>query len=344
MIHSALKSMRWGLAREIRTMRLRKIAPAVLAAGVAAVPTGAAVAQEFPSKNVRIVAPFPPGGTVDLLARLLAQPLSRALGQNVIVENRAGGNTVIGAELVVRAPADGHTLLFMASSFTINPLVRSKMPYDTVQDFTGVTRIASNPLVISIHPSLPAKSVKDLVALARARPGELTFGTASIIGGQRLAMELLFRETAGVELINVPYNGGAPAAIAVMGGHTSMLIANISESAPQIIAGRLRGIAVTSLARSDILPGVPTVAESGYPGFEALNWFGAVARSTTPRAAIERLSVEIARALQLPEVRESLGREGLASSATSPQEFDAFIQSEMRRYERIIKALKLKIE
>ena len=274
----------------------RKQLCALILASTSMLAIDAAVAQEFPSKNVRLVAPFPPGGTVDLLARVLAQPLSRALGQNVIVENRPGGNTVIGAELVVRAPADGHTVLLMASSFTINPLVRSKMPYDTLKDFTGVTRIASNPLVISVHPSLPAKSIRELVALARARPGELTFATASIIGGQRLAMELV-REAAGVDLINVPYNGGAQAATAVMGGHTSMLIPNISESAPHIASGRLRGIAVTSLARSDNLPDVPTIAESGYAGFEALNWFGAVARSATPRTAIERLSAEIARAL-----------------------------------------------
>jgi tripartite-type tricarboxylate transporter receptor subunit TctC len=299
-------------------------------------------AQEFPSKNVRFIVPFPPGGAVDIIARTLAPPLTRAWSQNVIVENRAGGNTVIGAELVLRAPADGHTLLLMASSFTINPLVRANMPYDTLKDFTGVTRIASNPLVISIHPALPAKNVKSLVALARARPGELTFGTASIIGGQRLAMEL-FREAAGINLVNVPYNGGAPAAIAVMGGHTSMLIANISETAPHIASGRLRGLAVTSLARSEHLPDVPSMAESGYPGFEALNWFGAVARSTTPRPVIERLSADIARALQLAEVKDILGKEGLAPAATSPQEFDAFMQNEMRRFERVIKALKLKM-
>jgi tripartite-type tricarboxylate transporter receptor subunit TctC len=311
-------------------------------ASMAALPAGYVVAQEFPSKNVRLIAPFPPGGTVDLIARTLAPPLSQAWSQNVIVENRAGGNTVIGAEVVLRAPADGHTLLLMASSFTINPLVRSNMPYDTVKDFTGVTRLASNPLVISIHPSLPAKSVKELVALARAHPGELTFATASIIGGQRLTMERL-REAAGIDLVNVPYNGGAPAAIAVMGGHSSMLIANISESAPQIASGRLRAIAVTSLARSDQLPDVPTIAESGYPGFEALNWFGAVARSATPRTAIERLSADLGRALQLPEVKDVLGKQGLVAAATSPKEFDAFMQNEMRGYERVIKALKLKM-
>ncbi len=322
-------------------MNIKSFCVLILAAA-AGIPIGGAMAQEFPARNVRLIAPFPPGGAVDLIARTLAPPLSQAWGQNVIVENRAGANTVIGAEVVVRAPADGHIMLLMASSFTINPLVRSNMPYDTVKDFTGVTRLASNPLVISIHPSLPAKSVKELVALARAHPGELTFATASIIGGQRLAMER-FREAAGINLVNVPYNGGAPATVAVMGGHSSMLIANISESAPHIASGRLRGIAVTSLARSDQLPGVATIAESGYAGFEALNWFGAVARSATPRTVIERLSADIGRALQLPEVKDVLGKQGLVAAATSPQEFDAFMRTEMGNFERVIKTLKLKM-
>jgi tripartite-type tricarboxylate transporter receptor subunit TctC len=182
--------------------------------------SASAAAQGFPSKNVRFIVPFPPAGAVDVIGRTLAQPMSAALGQNVIIENRPGANTVIGAELVARAPADGHTMLLMAPSFTINPVVRSSMPYDTFKDFAGVSRVASNPLVVSTHPALPAKSVKELIALARARPGELTFATASILGGQRLAGELLW-EAAHAKVVNVPYNGGAPAATAVMGGHLS---------------------------------------------------------------------------------------------------------------------------
>jgi tripartite-type tricarboxylate transporter receptor subunit TctC len=310
---------------------------------VAAHAIGAALAQEFPSKAVRLVVPFPPGGAVDLLARTLGQPLSRAIGQSVIVENRPGANTVIGAELVVRAPADGHTVLLMAPSFTINPFVRSKLSYDTLKDFAGVTRIASNPLVISVHPSLPVKTVKDLVALARARPGELTFATASIVGGQRIAAEL-FRDAARINIVNVPYNGGAPAATAVMGGHTTLLVANVSETAPHVASGRLRGVAVTSLARSDILPEVPTVAESGYAGFEALNWFGAVVRAATPKNVVERLSAEIREALQLAAVKDILGKQGLAPAAMMPDEFDAFLRGEMQRNERIIRLLNLKID
>jgi tripartite-type tricarboxylate transporter receptor subunit TctC len=200
----------------------------------------------------------------------------------------------------------------------------------------------SNAIVIAVHPSLQVRSVKELVALARARPGELTFATASILGGQRIAGEL-FREAVGINIINVPYNGGAPATTAAMGGHTSMLVSNVVESAPQVLAGRLRGIAVTSLARSEVVPNVPTVAESGYPGFEALNWFGAVAR-VAPRPVIERLNTEIARALELPEVKDQMARQGMSPAAMSPEEFDAYLRAEATRNERIIKSLNLKIE
>jgi tripartite-type tricarboxylate transporter receptor subunit TctC len=304
---------------------------------------GPALAQGFPSRNVRLIVPFPPAGAVDLIARTLSQPMTAALGQNVIVENRPGANTVIGAEVVVRAPADGHTLLLMAPSFTINPVVRSRMPYDTFREFSGVARLASNPLVVSVHPALPARSIKELIALARARPGELTFATASILGGQRLAGELLW-ETAHVKVLNVPYNGGAPAGTAVMGGHNPILVANVVESAPFIAAGRLRGIAVTGLQRAASLPDVPTIAESGYPGFEALNWFGAVARSGTPKNVLERLGAEMTRALQTPEVRDILAKQGLDADPLTLEAFDAYMKSEMQRNERTVKALNLQID
>ena len=313
-----------------------------IASAMIAVCGGMVHAQEFPSRSIRIVVPFPPGGAADIISRTLAQPLTRALGQSIVVENRAGANTAIGAEVVARAPADGYTLLTIAPSFTINPFARSKLPYDTFKDFAGVTRCVSNAIVIAVHPSLPVKSVKDLIALARARPNELTFATASILGGQRIAGEL-FAEAVGIKIVNVPYNGGAPATTAAMGGHTSMLVSNVVESAPQILAGRLRGIAVTSLARSDVLPDVPTVAESGYPGFEALNWFGMVARAG-PKPAIDRLSAEIARALELPEVKDQMARQGMTPAPMRPEEFDAFLRAEGQRNERIIRSLKLKIE
>jgi tripartite-type tricarboxylate transporter receptor subunit TctC len=308
-----------------------------------ALPAPHAFAQEFPAKTVRLVVPFPAGGAVDILGRAVATPMSKALGQGVIVENRPGANTVIGAELVARAPADGHTLLLMAPSFTINQFVRSKLPYDTVRDFTGVTLIASGALLIAAHPSLPAKNTKELIALARLNPGKLTYATASVIGGQRLAAEL-FKDAAKIDIINVPYNGGAPATIAVVGGHTSLLVTNIIEAAPQVIAGKLRGIAVTTIRRSEVLPDVPTVAEAGYAGFDAGNWFGAVVRSGTPKPAIDRLNAEITRALELPDVRDTLLKQGLTPAPMSPDAFNAYLRKEMERTGRIVKMLNLKMD
>jgi tripartite-type tricarboxylate transporter receptor subunit TctC len=314
---------------------------AVLA--VALLICGTAVAQDFPTKSVRLIVPFPPGGAVDIIARSMGPPLSRGLGQNIMVENRPGGNTVIGAELVFRAPADGHTVFLMAQSYTVNSIVRTKLPYDTFKDFTGVTRLASNPLVVSVHPSVPTRNLKELVALARARPGELTYATASLLGGQRLAMEL-FKEAAKIDVIAVAYGGGAPAGMAVIGGHTMILVANIAETAPFATAGKLRALAVTSLGRHELLPQIPSIAESGYPGFEALNWFGAVVRSPTPKSAIQRLNAEIGKALETPEAKGVLTKQGLAPATMSPEAFDAFMKAETERNARVIKALNLKVE
>jgi tripartite-type tricarboxylate transporter receptor subunit TctC len=318
--------------------------PCIASLALASALMAGAAAQEFPAKTVRIVVPFPPGGATDILARAIAGQLSRSLGQNVVIDNRTGANTVIGAELVARAPADGYTMLFIAPSFSINPSVRSKMPYDTLKDFSAVARAGYSPLVISVHPAVPATTITALIALARTRPGELTFATASIIGGQRLAAELFFREVAKVDIINVPYNGGAPASTAVMGGHTMILVSNVSEAAPQVKAGRLRGIAVMSLARADQLAAVPTLAESGYPGFEAANWYGAVIRSATPRNLIERLSADIGKALSVPEVRDGLTKLGLVPAYLDAEQFDALIRSEMQRYARIVNTLKLRMD
>jgi tripartite-type tricarboxylate transporter receptor subunit TctC len=300
-------------------------------------------AQSFPSKPVRLVVPFPAGGALDTIARTLVPPLSKALGQSVIVDNRPGGGTVIGTEVVARSPADGHTLLLMANSFTINPAVRSKLPYDALKDFAGVSRLATVPVILSVHPSVPARTFKELIALARARPGELTYATAGPGTNQHLIGEML-KSMARIDIIHVPYQGGAPATMAVMGGHTSILVINVTESGPHIQAGKLRALAVTSLERSDEFKDVPTVAESGYPGFEAITWFGAVVPAATPREAINRLNADIVRALQLPEVRNGLAKLGLTAAGTSAEEFDAFIRSELQRNEKVARASNLRID
>jgi len=300
-------------------------------------------AQTFPSKPVRLVVPFPAGGAMDSIARILTQPLSRAFGQNVIVDNRPGGGTVIATEMVARSPADGHTLLLMANSFTINPAVRSKLPYDSLKDFAGVSRLATVPVIFSVHPSVPAKTFKELIALARARPGELTYATPGPGTNQHLIGEML-KSMARIDINHVPYQGGAPATMAVMGGHTSVLIINVTESGPHIQAGKLRALAVTSLERSVDFKEVPTVAESGFPGFEAITWFGAVAPAATPREAINRLNGDIVRALQLPDVRNGLSKLGLSAAGSSAEEFDAFIRSELRRNEKVARASNLRID
>jgi tripartite-type tricarboxylate transporter receptor subunit TctC len=301
-----------------------------------------AIAQDFPSKPVRIISPFAPGGATDTLGRALSTPLSRALGQNVIVENRPGGSTVIGTEVVARAPADGHTLLVVSPSFTVNPLVR-KLSYDALKDFTGVTRLASTAIAIAAHPSVPARNIRELVSLARAQPGALTYATASVIGSQRIAGEL-FKMVAKIDITHVPYNGGAPATLATVGGHTTLLVSNIIEIAPNARAGKLRALGVTTLTRSDVLPEVPTIAESGYPGFDAGNWFGVAIRSGTAKPIVDRLNAEIVRALDIPDVRQPLVAHGLSPTPTTPDQFTAFLRNELERNGKIVKALGLKIE
>jgi len=303
----------------------------------------AAQPQVFPSKPIRIIAPFPPGAGTDTLARTLSGPLSKSLGQNIIVENRPGAGTVVGTEVAARSPADGHTVLIIANSFTINPAVRSKLPYDALKDFTGVARIASTPMVFSVHPSVPAKTLKELIALARARPGEITYASSGAGTGHHLAGEL-FKSLAKIDLIHVPYQGGAPAAMAVMGGHTSILLVNILSTAPHVATGRLRALAVTSPERSEVLKDVPTVAESGFPGFDTAIWFGTVVPSATPKEAVNRLSAEILRALQLPEVKDIITRIGMNSAGLPAAEFDVFLRAELRSNEKIARAVNLRID
>lgn len=300
-------------------------------------------AQTYPSKAIRIIAPFPPGAGTDTLARTLAGPLTRAMGQNIVVENRPGGGTVVGTEVAARAPADGHTLLIIANSFTINPAVRSRLPYDARKDFAGVARLASTPMVFAVHPAVPAKSMRELMALARARPGEITYATSGAGTGHHLAGEL-FKSLAKIDLIHVPYQGGAPATMAVVGGHTSVLLVNVLSVAPHVESGRLRALAVTSPQRVDTLKGVPTVAESGIPGFDTSIWFGSVVPAATPKEAVNRLSSEILRALQLPEVKDVITRVGLTPAGLAAGEFETFLRGELQRNEKIARAVGLKID
>ena len=293
-------------------------------------------AQSFPTKPVRIIAPFPPGAGTDTLARTLAPPLTRALGQNIIVENRPGAGTVVGTEVAARAPADGHTLLIIANSFTINPAVRAKLPYDTQKDFAGVARLASTPMVFAVHPSVPVKTLKELIALARARPGELTWASSGAGTGHHLAGEQ-FISLARINMVHVPYNGGAPAAMAVLGGHTSVVLVNVLSLAPHINAGRLRGLAVTSPERVAMLKELPTVAESGFPGFDASLWLAIMAPAGTPPAVIDRLHKEIVAVIGAPDAADTLSKAGAEPLTSTPAELGAMVKDGVGKYAKIVK-------
>jgi tripartite-type tricarboxylate transporter receptor subunit TctC len=305
--------------------------------------TGIASAQSFPSKPIRWIVPFPAGGTGDLLVRHLSGPMAKSLGQNVIADFRPGGSTIVGTELAARAPADGHTLLFVSNSFASNPAVRPKLPYDTLKDFAGVARIVTTPFIIVVHPSVPAKSLKELIALARARPGELTFGSLSPGGAQHLAMEMI-AQSAKVSLIQVPHQGIAPMMVSLVGGHIGIAVTNVPDTVPYTAAGRLRPIAVTSASRSPALEDVPTVAESGFPGYDFQLWIGAAMVRAAPREAVSRLSSEIIRALEHPGVKEALAKVGFVPAPLDPEQFDAFIRTEMRVSEKIARQANIRIE
>jgi len=306
-------------------------------------PVAGAMAQAFPSKVVRLVVPFAAGGSNDVVARGMAQPLSKALGQSVVVENRPGANTIIGTEAVARAPADGHTVLIAGFTFMSNAVLRSKLPYDPHKDFIAVTGLGSQPFVFSVHPSLPAKSIKELVAIARARPGELVYAMNGYGTGQHLSGELL-KTRAKIDMKHVAFSGGGPSTMAVLGGHAIILISTAPPIVQHVATGKLRALAVTSRARSDLLKDVPTMIESGYPDFDITGGMGVYAPAATPKEAVERLSAEISRVMQLPEVRTGLERDGFLVAPTGPAEYQAFVRARMKLIAKIAADAKLKVE
>ncbi len=301
--------------------------------------TGAATAQEFPSKIVRLVVAFPPGGANDAVARTLSQPLSRALGQSVVVENRPGANTIIGQTLVARAPADGHTVLI--GGLVLTAALRSNLPFDPIKDFAAVAGIGTQPFVLSVHPSLPAKSVKELIALARARPGELTYAATGYGSFQHLSGELL-KVRARIDMKLVVFQGGGPATIAVLGGHASVLTSTIAAMVEQIPTAKLRPLAVTSRDRSGLLKDVPTMMESGVADFDISNMLGVNAPAATPKAAIDRLSAEIIRAAQLPDIKARLTLYGYEGAPIGATEYDAYNRAKIQQVKKIASEAKIK--
>jgi tripartite-type tricarboxylate transporter receptor subunit TctC len=302
-----------------------------------------ALAQSYPAKPVRMVVPFAAGGGTDIIGRLVAQKVTEAWGQQMVVENRAGGGSVIGTEAVARSAADGYTLLLAAPPFTTNAALLPKLPYDALQDFAPVVLVATAPLILVVHPSLPARSVKELVAIAKARPGQLSYGTSGNGGPQHLAGELL-KSMAGIDLLHVPYKGGAPAVVDLVGGQVQLGFASTLTAIPFVKAGRLRAIAVTGPRRSAILPDLPTVAEAGFPGYETTTWYGILVRAGTPPAVITTLNADIARALNLPEVRDRLASEAAEVVGGTPASFATFIQAEIARVRKLAKSTAIQLD
>jgi tripartite-type tricarboxylate transporter receptor subunit TctC len=310
---------------------------------LAALAAHAAHGQGFPSRPVRIIVPLSPGGNVDLVTRSLAPKLGEQLGQQVLVDNRPGGNTVIGTELVARSAPDGHTVLAASNTFVATPGLVPKIAYDPVRDFAGVSLIARLPQALVVHPSLPARSVKELIALAKSRPGEIVHATQGEASTGRIAAEL-FTQKTGAKFMHVPYKGGGQAIIDLLGGQASMMFATVSTALPHVRAGRIRALGLTSKARSPVFPGVPTIAEAGVPGYEASIFNLIAAPAATPREMRVRLQNEIARAVALPELKTRFVDQGVELVASaSVDEWTALIKAEFEKHKQLWKTLGLSL-
>lgn len=297
-------------------------------------------AGAYPQKPLRIIVPFAPQGPNDILARLVGQRLTEIWKQQVIVENRPGGGTVIGTDAAARAPADGYTVLMVSTSTATNPTLKKSLPYDTVSDFTPVIRLAETPNVLASHPSLPAKTVAELLKLANAKPGEITYasggvGTSTHLGGEMLSA------MAGVKMTHVPYRGAAPATVGLLSGEVTWQFASILPTMPHVKAGKLRALAVSGERRSPVLPHVPTVSET-VPGFAGSSWFGIFAPAGTPPEIVAKLNADIARALATPRIKQQLALDGAEIIAGTPQEFAAYFKSEMMKWGKIVELAGIK--
>lgn len=297
-----------------------------------------AQAQNYPSRTVRIVVPIAPGGASDILSRLVAQKLYESWGQVVQVDNRPGAGGIIGSEIVAKAPPDGYTLLMAFTSHVTNPSLHPKLPYDTLNDFAPVTMVAVVPSVLLVHPSLPVRSVKELIAFAKRRPGELNYGSAGTGTATHLAA-LLFSSMTGIVMEHVPYKGGVPALNDVLGGQVTLMFGNMASSMAYIRSGRLRPLSVTSVRRSAVLPQLPTMVEAGLPGFEAMAWFALLAPAKTSGTVVNKLNSEVVAILQHPDIKERLLRLGAETMPGSPAELHDYIRAEIVKWEKVVKQL-----
>ena len=308
----------------------------------AALLSTAAFAQTYPAKTVRIIVGYPPGGPTDVIARTVAQKLTIALGQQVIVDNRPGASGMIGAEQVVKAAPDGYTLLTVPITYAVTPSVYPKMPYDAEKDLAPVALVASSPFILVVHPTLPVKTVKELIALAKSRPGQINYASASTGGMPHLAGEL-FNMMTGVKLTHIPYKGAAPATVDLLAGQVSLMFNNMLSAMPLVKANKLRAVAVTSLKRSAAIPELPTIAET-VKGFEASGWYGAFAPAATPKDIIAKLNAEINKLMRLPDVAQRLAGDGVEAASMTPAEFGAYLHSEIAKWGRVVQISGTKVD
>ena len=301
----------------------------------------AAIAQQYPTGPMRIVVPFTPGGGTDILARLIAQKLNESWGQPVVVENRPGASGTVGTAFVAKAAGDGHTLLIVPAGYAGNPGLYKKLPYDHTRDLAPISRLASGPLTLVVHPSLPAKSVKELIVLAKSRPGEINFGSSGAGTLPHLSAEL-FNSMSGISMVHIPYKGAGAAVTDVMAGRVPVYFMNILQSVSLIKAGRLRALGVTTPERTPIAPDIPAIAEAGLKGFDMTNWYGMLAPAATQREVIARLGAEVTRILRLPELRNRLADDGMTVDASTPEQFAEFLTRETAKFTRIIETAGIK--
>ncbi|HET7158581.1 MAG TPA: tripartite tricarboxylate transporter substrate binding protein, partial [Burkholderiales bacterium] len=311
------------------------------AVALLAVATMTNAASTYPTKPIRVIVPQSAGGSTDLAARVVTQRLSDMLGEPVIVDNRPGAGSLNGTETVAKAPADGYTLLAVAASFSINPSLHEKLPFDPVLDFSPITRFAALPHILVVHPTLQAKTVKELIALAKAKPGELNYASSGVATSTHLAAEL-FRTMTGTDMVQVPFKGGAPGMVGLLSGQVQLYFATISTALPHVKSGKLRALAVTSAKRSVVAPELPTIAEAGVPGYEHASWVGLLAPSKTPAPVITKLHETSVKVVNMPEVKSLLLKEGLETVGDTPQEFSALIKREVSKWRQVVKAAGIK--
>lgn len=325
--------------RDSRILGLRvalALTPLVVAAIISSVWQAPAAAQQaYPVKPVRIISPFPPGGGNDTLCRTIAPKLSESLKQQVIVDNRAGANGIIGTEIAARAAPDGYTIALIPSAHAVNATLYKKLPYDSIKDFTPITLVGSSPLVLAVHPSVPVKNVRDLIALAKARPGQLTYSSSGVGSSGHLA-GAMFDTMTGTSMVHIPYKGMAIAISDIIGGQVYMTFGTSLSVVPHVRSGRLRALAMTGAKRSPAYPELPTVAESGVPGYEASLWYGFVGPARMPPEIVKRLNSEIVTVLALPDIRERLASQGVDPQTNTPEEFARLLVSDLARWAKIV--------